>query len=398
MVIDYAHYFCDICKQPYPERMEVEGVERDVLEWHRSIPGSSLHLDFYEVNSERIRHTLVLPLKDTGEHTICVGRQKEFEIFLKDVSVSRLHAKLRWANNKLFLSDCHSKFGTSILAQSSLPFEGPRKISFLVDKVYLTLQMVDAAKVCGERIGHFAYKGNPRDDARAVDDYISTLFDVPLPSPEAPSPKPEEEQPDIPISNFETGPLRPNLILGEVVEVASLPPAPAEPVRPQANPTGVDRSKKSSGKKSALPSGRKPRIHDATFNIDRLQPEDPSQDDLEEVGDPNDSDGTSLIRLDSELQRINRLLEGRGASLSSILEEEGQTDRPLNPGRVPDWEKENRPGSQQGLQSSLFDLKSPHLETNNFTASSGRKEPVRVVGSSLVFEEADSPSRAFNFD
>jgi hypothetical protein len=245
--------------------------------------------------------------------------------------------------------------------------------------------MVETAKTCGERIGHFSFKGNPKDDPQAVDEYIASLFEVAQISPEAPLHKDELEQPPQPISNFETGPLQPNFILDEAPAPCPLTAIPGDTPREQTNPSGVEPVKRDSNNKPAWNSGQKARRHETTFNIDRLQADDPSIEDPE---------GTSLIRMDSELQRINRLLDGPGASLSLILEEGGLPDHPFHP----DWEKENRQDSHQALQSSLFDLKSPHLETNNFTASSGRKEPARGMGSSLAFEEVDSPNNAFNFD
>ena len=48
------------------------------------------------------------------------GRGHETDVRINDISVSRTHALLTLSNNKIFIKDLKSKFGTLILVQDDL--------------------------------------------------------------------------------------------------------------------------------------------------------------------------------------------------------------------------------------------------------------------------------------
>lgn len=385
LVVDYSAYFCDICKQPYPQRIQVGGVARDVLDAHLAACGPSLHLDFFELNSPNIRHTLVLPL--TGpERTLVVGRQKECQIFLKDVSVSRMHAKLRWSSPRLFVSDCLSKFGTAVLVKGPIAFDAASPLQLLSDRSRLTLQLVDPLKYCSTRVAHFGRLENPSNDPATVDSLIQSMAQAFPPANQSPVPP---EQTSIPIIAQEELEAPPPRSPGTPVRVRHVPPPAEESLPPERQPSPLPRQpmtpqsfKKQEGSANRRKSKAGAVRADATLNLDRLEEEDPSRD----------SAGQGSSGLDSELKKINRMLESRGASLSSLMDvgtEGGPTEwRPTS--------ERKEAGLAQAQNSSLFDLKRPQLETDNFTASSGQKEGRH--GGEGEWEETDSAGKGYRFE
>lgn len=68
-----------------------------------------------EYNRDQIIHCIqTLPESAGRAVEIRMGRNEKNDIALKDISVSRHHAKLILKNHKIYLKDCESRFGTFI--------------------------------------------------------------------------------------------------------------------------------------------------------------------------------------------------------------------------------------------------------------------------------------------
>lgn len=65
-----------------------------------------------EKNSSRTIH--VLNFTDNGQQ-FTMGRGHESQVRVNDISVSRMHAMLKFHENKIYLQDNKSKFGTLLL-------------------------------------------------------------------------------------------------------------------------------------------------------------------------------------------------------------------------------------------------------------------------------------------
>lgn len=75
----------------------------------------------FEKNSSRMVH-LVMP--DTERNTFRLGRGHESDVRVSDISVSRCHAILKYeSDHHFYLEDNLSKFGTLVLAKSSIELE-----------------------------------------------------------------------------------------------------------------------------------------------------------------------------------------------------------------------------------------------------------------------------------
>ena len=76
----------------------------------------------FEKNSSRMVH-LIMP--DSEKKVFKLGRGHESDVRVSDISVSRCHALVKYndENGRFYLEDNLSKFGTLVLAKSSIDLE-----------------------------------------------------------------------------------------------------------------------------------------------------------------------------------------------------------------------------------------------------------------------------------
>lgn len=107
---------CEICKNPFPYSFKHEGqlyklFKIDAATSENYIVLESLPLD---KNSSRMVH--VLQVTDSKQE-FNLGRGHESEVRVNDISVSRLHASIRYSEGGFFIKDNKSKFGSLVLAR-----------------------------------------------------------------------------------------------------------------------------------------------------------------------------------------------------------------------------------------------------------------------------------------
>ena len=71
-----------------------------------------------EKNTSRIIH-IIKP--SPGKDVFRMGRGHESDLRINDISVSRCHAMIKFKENKFFLEDNLSKFGTLVLVKNRTP-------------------------------------------------------------------------------------------------------------------------------------------------------------------------------------------------------------------------------------------------------------------------------------
>ncbi len=82
----------------------------------------------------------VIILEDNKKITF--GRGQEADIRISDISVSRMHGAISLVNeNKIFLQDLGSKFGTLVLLQKRILI-GNKKISLQIGRSYIEAKSI----------------------------------------------------------------------------------------------------------------------------------------------------------------------------------------------------------------------------------------------------------------
>ena len=111
---------CELCKHIFPDYVfhdnklfEIKNIESNFKNY--------LILESLTLDIHKNKFIYIISL-DNPEHTIKVGRGKESDVLITDITVSRLHCKIIAENNNglinIFIEDNNSKFGTLILIQT----------------------------------------------------------------------------------------------------------------------------------------------------------------------------------------------------------------------------------------------------------------------------------------
>ena len=106
---------CELCKSKFPDYIKHHGKLFEIIDFHsyykKYIVIESLILD------KKNNKFLYVANLENQNINLKLGRGKDSDLLLTDVSVSRVHCFLIKEKNKIFLEDNNSKFGTLILTQ-----------------------------------------------------------------------------------------------------------------------------------------------------------------------------------------------------------------------------------------------------------------------------------------
>jgi hypothetical protein len=132
---------CEICKVPLPDLVEVEGKRMQLVPIYRSeAPYILLERVFYDKTKDN--HTtnsktmIVLTIQKDAEN-IKMGRGHDCDVRENDISVSRLHAYIKYQEGKFTITDNNSKFGTLILLRKEYEI-GKRKVAIQSGRTVIT--------------------------------------------------------------------------------------------------------------------------------------------------------------------------------------------------------------------------------------------------------------------
>lgn len=112
---------CELCKHIFPDYVfhdnklfEIKNIESNFTNY--------LILESLTLDIHKNKFIYIISL-DNPEHAIKVGRGKESDVLITDITVSRLHCNIILENNNglrnIFIEDNNSKFGTLILIQTN---------------------------------------------------------------------------------------------------------------------------------------------------------------------------------------------------------------------------------------------------------------------------------------
>ena len=67
---------------------------------------------------------------------IVIGRAKDSDVRINDISVSRAHSCLIYSNKNIFIRDLKSKFGTLFLIHDEIDLSNCKKLSLQIGRTY----------------------------------------------------------------------------------------------------------------------------------------------------------------------------------------------------------------------------------------------------------------------
>ena len=106
---------CELCKMKYPDFVNHKGKLYEILEIENDYE-SYMILESLTLDKYRNKCLYVISLDKNSK--IKLGRSRDANIILNDISVSRFHCFFIIENKNIFLEDNNSKFGTLVLIQS----------------------------------------------------------------------------------------------------------------------------------------------------------------------------------------------------------------------------------------------------------------------------------------
>jgi len=134
---------CEICKVPLPDLVQVGEQTLELVAIYRpETPYILLERVFYDKSRENTKNTKTMILLSVSNETeyIKLGRGHECDLRENDISVSRLHAFIRFHNGEFLITDNNSKFGTLVLLRKDYELER-KKIALQIGRTVVTFSL-----------------------------------------------------------------------------------------------------------------------------------------------------------------------------------------------------------------------------------------------------------------
>ena len=118
----WNNFECEICKCEYPKYLKYKNNIYPMVNIENNFESYSIcdYNLFDDAKKKTFRKGLIIFKINEDYDEIPIGRTQSNRIKLKDISVSRIHCNLIRKNNKLYIIDKGSKFGTLIYLKKSI--------------------------------------------------------------------------------------------------------------------------------------------------------------------------------------------------------------------------------------------------------------------------------------
>ena len=116
----FKNFECDVCKYDYPQFIIYNNQNLYFFDYENVVNNlNKFYIVFSfkmfdEIKQKTFRKGLIIYFFTEETKTIKIGRTNQNNIIFKDFSISRNHCEISILNNKLFINDLNSKFGTLI--------------------------------------------------------------------------------------------------------------------------------------------------------------------------------------------------------------------------------------------------------------------------------------------
>lgn len=127
---------CEVCKTLLPLSIKLHG--KNITLFDIAKPECPhLILEAMESDKQTIKSVHVITFEG-GRAQVKVGRGHESDVRINDISVSRNHALIHYANKKFWLEDFTSKFGTLLRVEENMRLQG--KVTLQMGRSLITLE------------------------------------------------------------------------------------------------------------------------------------------------------------------------------------------------------------------------------------------------------------------
>lgn len=145
-VMTFKNFQCQKCKNQYPIKFKLPGVDKifELIEIKEPKDCNYMILESLDKeNDEYSKSIHIIKFKNNGE-PLTIGRDNDNDIIVRDISISRHHAIIRFNNlsGKVMIQNWKSKFGTLILVKKPITILD-KKICLQVGKTYIEANLMN---------------------------------------------------------------------------------------------------------------------------------------------------------------------------------------------------------------------------------------------------------------
>jgi len=134
---------CEVCKVSLPDLVDIEGEKLELVPIYRpENPYILLERVFYDktkTSTDNSKMMILLSI-NAEDNQVKMGRGHECDLRENDISVSRLHAFIKYQDGKFIVFDNNSKFGTLIMLRKDYEIER-KKIALQVGRTVITFSL-----------------------------------------------------------------------------------------------------------------------------------------------------------------------------------------------------------------------------------------------------------------
>jgi len=109
---------CEICLTPWPRKIKFQNQLHELITIEKP---SSPYIIIEKISQESNASSTMSIIIPDGSNQIKLGRGHQCDLRISDISVSRVHALLKYEDDKFLVFDNDSKFGTLILLTQNYP-------------------------------------------------------------------------------------------------------------------------------------------------------------------------------------------------------------------------------------------------------------------------------------
>ena len=108
---------CEICLKPLPRKIKFNNFVYELITIEKP---ECPYIILEKISDDNNHPTLSIIVPEKGQ-TMKLGRGHQCDLRISDISVSRIHAHLKFEDGKFLIYDNDSKFGTLILLTDKYP-------------------------------------------------------------------------------------------------------------------------------------------------------------------------------------------------------------------------------------------------------------------------------------
>ncbi len=117
-IFNIKNFECELCKNKFPDIIEYNGNFLEISNYYFCYE-KYIILESLVFDGKKKKFLYVINLENDNSQ-LKIGRGKDIDILVTDISISRIHCLLVRDKNNVYLNDYNSKFGTLILIQTPI--------------------------------------------------------------------------------------------------------------------------------------------------------------------------------------------------------------------------------------------------------------------------------------